>query len=135
MVEDTEIEAMKKDSVLWMTNLQWMAFRAFFIEEFLRSVLFQARRNSIYALFLIPAFFIFAMGPQRDGRSREQSVGLAYRVQTWSSHVCSKVVQAGFVFGQPDHHLSGMSGGLAIWSQAWRRTNRLHTYSRPAFLV
>jgi len=61
VVEDTEIEAMKKDSVLWMTNLQWMAFRAFFIEEFLRSVLFQARRNSIYALFLIPAFFIFAM--------------------------------------------------------------------------
>ena len=61
VVEDTEIEAMKRDAVLWMTNLQWMAFRAFFIEEFLRSVLFQARRNSIYALFLIPGFFIFAM--------------------------------------------------------------------------
>ena len=52
---------MKADAVLWMTKLQWMAFRAFFIEEFLRSVLFQARRNSIYALFLIPAFFIFSM--------------------------------------------------------------------------
>jgi len=61
VVEDTEIEDMKKDAVLWITNLQWMAFRTFFIEEFLRSILFQARRNSIYALFLIPAFFIFAM--------------------------------------------------------------------------
>ena len=61
VVEENDIEKMKKDAVLWMTNLQWMAFRAFFIEEFLRSVLFQARRNSIYALFLIPAFFIFAM--------------------------------------------------------------------------
>jgi hypothetical protein len=61
VVEEHDVEQMKKDAVLWMTNLQWMAFRAFFIEEFLRSVLFQARRNSIYALFLIPAFFIFAM--------------------------------------------------------------------------
>jgi hypothetical protein len=61
VVEENDVEAMKRDAVLWMTNLQWMAFRAFFIEEFLRSVLFQARRNTIYALFLIPAFFIFAM--------------------------------------------------------------------------
>jgi hypothetical protein len=61
VVEGDDLEEMKSDAVLWMTNLQWMAFRAFFIEEFLRSVLFQARRNSIYALFLIPAFFIFAM--------------------------------------------------------------------------
>jgi hypothetical protein len=61
VIEEHAIEAMKKDAVLWMTNLQWMAFRAFFIEDFLRSILFQARRNTIYALFLIPAFFIFAM--------------------------------------------------------------------------
>jgi hypothetical protein len=61
VVEDSDIDDMKRDAVLWMTNLQWMAFRAFFIEEFLRSILFQARRNSIYALFLIPAFFILAM--------------------------------------------------------------------------
>jgi hypothetical protein len=61
VVEESDIDAMKKDAVLWITNLQWMAFRAFFIEEFLRSVLFQARRNTIYALFLIPVFFIFAM--------------------------------------------------------------------------
>ncbi len=61
VVEENDIEEMKKNAVLWMTNLQWMAFRVFFIEEFLRSVLFQARRNTIYALFLIPAFFIFSM--------------------------------------------------------------------------
>jgi hypothetical protein len=61
VIEEADIKEMKKDTVLWITNLQWMAFRSFFIEEFLRSVLFQVRRNSIYALFLIPAFFIFLM--------------------------------------------------------------------------
>jgi hypothetical protein len=61
VVEEADIDKVKKDTVLWITNLQWMAFRTFFIEEFLRSVIFQVRRNSIYALFLIPAFFIVLM--------------------------------------------------------------------------
>lgn len=61
VVEDEPVDRMKEDAVLWITNLQWMAFRAFFIEEFLRSVLFQARRNSIVALLLIPPVFIVAM--------------------------------------------------------------------------
>lgn len=61
VVEEADIEHVKKDTVLWITNLQWMAFRTFFIEEFLRSVIFQVRRNSIYTLFLIPAFFIVLM--------------------------------------------------------------------------
>jgi hypothetical protein len=61
VVEEADVDKVKKDTVLWITNLQWMAFRTFFIEEFLRSVIFQVRRNSIYALFLIPAFFIVLM--------------------------------------------------------------------------
>jgi hypothetical protein len=47
----------KTDIVLWVTNLQWMAFRAFFIECFLRNVCFQIRRNSIYALAFVPVLF------------------------------------------------------------------------------
>jgi hypothetical protein len=59
VVEDKDIQEIKKDTVLWITNLQWMAFRAFYIEQYLRNILFQIRRNSIYALSLIPIFFIF----------------------------------------------------------------------------
>jgi hypothetical protein len=59
VVGDTDVDEMKRDTVLWIAILHWMAFRVFFIEDFLRSILFQIRRNSIYALFLVPAFFIF----------------------------------------------------------------------------
>jgi hypothetical protein len=61
VVGDANVDEMKKETVLWITILHWMAFRVFFIEEFLRSILFQIRRNSIYALFLVPAFFIILM--------------------------------------------------------------------------
>jgi hypothetical protein len=61
VVGDAEVSEMKRETVLWIANLHWMAFRVFFIEEFLRSILFQIRRNSIYALFLVPALFIFLM--------------------------------------------------------------------------
>jgi hypothetical protein len=61
VVGDANVDEMKKETVLWIAILHWMAYRVFFIEEFLRSILFQIRRNSIYALFLVPAFFIFLM--------------------------------------------------------------------------
>src|SRR5262245_19547833 len=61
VVGDAEVNEMKRETVLWIANLHWMAFRVFFREEFLRHVLFQIRRNSIYALFLVPAFFIVLM--------------------------------------------------------------------------
>jgi hypothetical protein len=61
VVGDTEVNEMKRETVLWIANLHWMAFRVFFIEEFLRNILFQIRRNSIYALFFVPAFFIVLM--------------------------------------------------------------------------
>jgi hypothetical protein len=51
----------KTDIVLWVTNLQWMAFRAFFIEYFLRNIYFQIRRNSIYALVIVPSIFVIAL--------------------------------------------------------------------------
>jgi hypothetical protein len=61
VVEDKDIQEVKKDTVLWIINLQWMAFRAFYIEQYLRSILFQIRRNSIYTLLLTPFFFISLM--------------------------------------------------------------------------
>jgi hypothetical protein len=61
VVGDANVDEMKKETVLWIAILHWMAFRVFFIQEFLRSILFQIRRNSIYALFLVPAFFIILM--------------------------------------------------------------------------
>jgi hypothetical protein len=61
VVVDQDAQTIRQDTVLWITNLQWMAFRVFLIEQFLRSILFQIRRNSIYTSFLIPLFFIILM--------------------------------------------------------------------------
>ncbi len=61
ILEEKDVEGMKHDTVLWITNLQWMAFRGFFIEHFLRNMLFQIRRNSSYMLIFIPLFFIISM--------------------------------------------------------------------------
>jgi hypothetical protein len=61
VVVDQDAQTIRQDTVLWITNLQWMAFRVFMIEQFLRSILFQIRRNSIYTSFLIPLFFLILM--------------------------------------------------------------------------
>jgi hypothetical protein len=61
ILEEKDVDAMRHDATLWITHLQWMAFRAFFIEQFLKNTLFQVRRNSSYYLFIIPILFILAM--------------------------------------------------------------------------
>jgi len=61
VAQEREASEMKHDTVLWMTSLQWMALRAFFIECYLRNVLFQIHRNSSYYVLLVPITFIFAM--------------------------------------------------------------------------
>jgi hypothetical protein len=61
ILEEKDVNEMKHDTALWITNLQWTAFRAFFIEHFLKNMLFQIRRNSSYYLLLIPLFFILAI--------------------------------------------------------------------------
>jgi hypothetical protein len=61
VAQEREATEMKRDTVLWMTSLQWMAFRAFFIECYLRNVLFQIHRNCSYYVLLIPAAFVAAM--------------------------------------------------------------------------
>jgi hypothetical protein len=57
-VDEQSADKTKQEIILWVTNLQWMAFRAFFIEYFLRNKYFQISRNSRYSLFFIP--FVFA---------------------------------------------------------------------------
>jgi hypothetical protein len=57
VVGDSEVHEMKRETVLWISNLFWMGSRVFFIEEFLRNILFQIRRNAFYTLLLVPLAF------------------------------------------------------------------------------
>jgi Big-like domain-containing protein len=58
---DKPARDMTRETVLWITNLRWMAFRVFFIEQFLRGILFQVYRNSSYYLVFIPPLFAIAL--------------------------------------------------------------------------
>jgi hypothetical protein len=58
MLAEAPVEEMKHDAALWITDLQWMAFRAFYVESYLKNILFQIRRNSSYYLLLVPLLFI-----------------------------------------------------------------------------
>src|SRR5262249_23840916 len=57
VVGDSEVQEMKRETVLWISNLFWMGSRVFFIEEFLRNILFQICRNAFYTLLLVPLAF------------------------------------------------------------------------------
>jgi hypothetical protein len=57
-----QVDEMKHEIVLWITNMQWFSFRTLFIEMYLRNILFQVHRNSSYYLMLIPmAVALFAV--------------------------------------------------------------------------
>lgn len=58
VVDEKQEEEMRRETVMWITNLQWTAWRVFFIEEFLRNIWFQIRRDRIYSLFLVPLIFV-----------------------------------------------------------------------------
>ncbi len=57
VVEYTEVEEMKHQTLVLITDLHWMAIRMQFIKQFLRNILFQIRRNSAFALVLVPIVF------------------------------------------------------------------------------
>jgi hypothetical protein len=60
--ERADIREVQSDVALWITNLQWMALRVFFIEYFFRGLIFQMRRNASFALILVPlAVFVPAL--------------------------------------------------------------------------
>jgi hypothetical protein len=58
VAQEREDAEMEQDAVLWVTSLQWTAFRAFYIECYLRNVLFQVHRNSSYYVLFTPLSFI-----------------------------------------------------------------------------
>ncbi len=61
VAQEREGPEMKHDAVLWMSSLQWMAFRVFFIECYLRNMLFQIHRNSSYFIIFVPLTFAAAI--------------------------------------------------------------------------
>jgi len=52
------VEDLVKSAGTWFVNFQWTAMRVFFIESFVRNILFQVRRNSGFYAFYVPAGFI-----------------------------------------------------------------------------
>lgn len=52
------VEELVKSAGTWFVNFQWTAMRVFFIESFVRNVLFQVRRNSGFYAFYVPAGFL-----------------------------------------------------------------------------
>jgi hypothetical protein len=57
VIRETEAEAMKRETLVLITDLNWMPIRMQFIKQFLRSILFQIHRNSVFAQFLVPLLF------------------------------------------------------------------------------
>ena len=61
IVGEKDVSVIKEKSVLWFITLQWIAFRFFFIESFLRTIIFQILRNSSYYLVFVPLIFLIAI--------------------------------------------------------------------------
>ena len=61
IVGEKDVSVIKEKSVLWFITLQWIAFRFFFIESFLRTIIFQIIRNSSYYLVFVPCIFLVAI--------------------------------------------------------------------------
>jgi hypothetical protein len=59
VVDETEVEEMRRQTVLWITDLHWMPIRMQFIKQFLRNILFQIHRNMAFAIFVVPLVFGF----------------------------------------------------------------------------
>ena len=51
------VDVMTQYSSKWSILLPWMAFRAFYLEFFLRNVMYQILRNSSYYLIFVPTIF------------------------------------------------------------------------------
>ena len=56
--EISELAQLSAEARLWTLNINWLALRVFFIESYVRNVVFQITRNSSYYLLFVPAAFI-----------------------------------------------------------------------------
>jgi hypothetical protein len=59
--EQADPAKLKREAQRWHKIVMWMAFRVFFVETYLRSVIFQIGRNSGYYLVFIPLAFFVAL--------------------------------------------------------------------------
>jgi hypothetical protein len=57
VIRETGVEAVTRESLVLITNLNWMPIRMQFIKQFLRNILFQIHRNRAFALFIVPLLF------------------------------------------------------------------------------
>ncbi len=61
MQKPDNLENMIDNSSKWTTLLPWISFRAFYLEFFLRNVMYQILRNSSYYLLFIPIVFFMVI--------------------------------------------------------------------------
>ena len=59
--EERDSKHLSAEARLWMLNISWIALRVFFIETYVRNVVFQITRNSSYYLIFVPAAFLIAL--------------------------------------------------------------------------
>ena len=57
VIGEAEAEEMTRQAVLWITDLHWMSIRMQYIKQYLRNILFQIQRNSVFAIFIVPLVF------------------------------------------------------------------------------
>ncbi len=60
--EEREPKALGEKAKLWTLNMSWIALRVFFVETYVRNVVFQIRRNSNYYLMFMPLGVVVATG-------------------------------------------------------------------------
>ena len=59
--QEKDAAEFSKQARKWHTTVLWIAWRIFFIESFLRGVMFQILRNSGYYLVMVPALFLLVL--------------------------------------------------------------------------
>ncbi|MCP2671723.1 hypothetical protein NHF40_12365 [Maricaulaceae bacterium EIL42A08] len=60
--EEREPKRLGEKAKLWTLNMTWIALRVFFVETYVRNVVFQIRRNSNYYLMFVPLGVVIATG-------------------------------------------------------------------------
>ncbi|WP_339335410.1 hypothetical protein [uncultured Maricaulis sp.] len=56
--QETDADKVSHAARQWHTNVLWIAMRIFFIESFMRNIMFQMLRNSGYYLVFVPVLFL-----------------------------------------------------------------------------
>lgn len=78
--QERDASKFARDARKWHTNVMWIALRIFFIESFLRGVMFQILRNTGYYLVLIPLIFLVVLAGLNSVLAEQMSFDLAGRL-------------------------------------------------------